>query len=103
MQRRRTGGVVGKAQRLGDTGAIIVPPFGNGTIATVATQHRTTDQREHGRQGMAFARQWRKSGISAKTSMRGCGCAIITVRLKTGFWFMRDVPGKQGPMWNKTL
>ena len=55
VQRRGTGGVVGKAQRLGDTGAILVPPFGKGTLATVATHHRTTGQREHGRQGMAFA------------------------------------------------
>src|SRR5262249_54434048 len=37
VQRRCTGSVVGKAQRLGDTGAIVVPPFGNGTIATVTT------------------------------------------------------------------
>src|SRR5215471_11101429 len=55
MQRRRTGSVVGKAQRLGDLSAIIVPPCSTGTIAAVATQHRTTGQREHGRQGMASA------------------------------------------------
>jgi hypothetical protein len=55
VQRRCTGGVVGKAQRLGDTGALIVPPCGHGTRATGATQPRTAGQREHGRQGMALA------------------------------------------------
>ena len=55
VQRRRTGGVVGKAQRLGDTVAVIAPPFGDGAIAARATQHRTTGQREYSGQGMAFA------------------------------------------------
>src|SRR4029450_528908 len=55
VQRRRTRRIVGKAQRLDDLGAVIAPPFGDGTIAAIATQHRTTGQRENGGQGMAFA------------------------------------------------
>jgi hypothetical protein len=46
---------VGKAQRLGNTAAVIAPPFGDGAIAAIATQHRTTGQREYSGQGMAFA------------------------------------------------
>ena len=46
VQRRRTRCVVSKAQRMRDTGAVIAPPFGNGAIAAIATQHRTTGQRE---------------------------------------------------------
>ena len=55
VPRRRTRGVVSQAQRLGDTGPVIAPPFGNGALAAIATQHRTTGQRKHGGQGMAFA------------------------------------------------
>jgi len=32
-----------------------------------------------------------------------CGCAVMRIYLGKGFWFMRGMPGKQGPMWNKTL
>ena len=39
-----------------------------------------------------------KQKISAQTSMRGRGCAIMRTRLGKGFWFMRGVPGKQDPM-----
>jgi len=47
--------------------------------------------------GWRFPRQWRKSGISANTSMSGGGCVIMRVDLGKGVWLMRSVPGKQGP------
>jgi len=47
--------------------------------------------------GWRVPRQWRKSGISAHTSMSGGGCVIMRVDLGKGVWLMRSVPGKQGP------
>ena len=37
VQRRGTGGVMGKTERMSDTGTIIASPFGEGAIAAVAT------------------------------------------------------------------
>jgi len=42
-------------------------------------------------------------GISAKTSMSGRSGALMMAHLGKGFWFIRGVPGKQDPMWDKTL
>jgi len=55
VQRCRTRRVVRKAQRLGNPSAVIASPCGDGALATIATQHRTTGQRKNGGQGMAFA------------------------------------------------
>ena len=55
VQRCRTRRVVRKAQRLGNPSAVIAAPFGDGALATRATQHRTTGQRKNGGQGRAFA------------------------------------------------
>jgi hypothetical protein len=46
MQRRGTGGVMGKTESLSDTGPIIASPFGDGALTAVATQHRTTGHGE---------------------------------------------------------
>jgi hypothetical protein len=48
VERGRTGGGVGKAERLRNPRAIIASPFGDGTLAARATQHRATRQREDG-------------------------------------------------------
>jgi len=53
--------------------------------------------------GGRFPRQWRKSGISANTSMSGGGCVIMRVDLGKGVWLMRSVPGKQGLAWDQPL
>ena len=48
VERSGTGGVVGEAEGLGESRIIIASPLGHGTIATIATQHRTTRQSEYG-------------------------------------------------------
>src|SRR6476620_6409871 len=53
VQRCRTGRVVGKARSASHTGTVIAPPFADGAIAAIATEHRATGQREDSRQGMA--------------------------------------------------
>jgi hypothetical protein len=55
VQRRRTRRVVGQAESVSDTGTVIAPPCGDGTLALGVTSHRTTGQRKHGGEGMAFA------------------------------------------------
>ena len=52
---RGTGGVVGKAEGLGESRPIIASPCGHGTLAAIATQHRTTRQSEDGTERMPFA------------------------------------------------
>ena len=93
---------MGKAQRLSDTGAIIVPPFGNGTIAAVATQRRQQASESMAGKGWRLPRQRRKSGIRRNLD-EGLRLCYNTSPPAAGLWFMRGVPGKQGPMWNKTL
>jgi hypothetical protein len=53
---------MGEAEGLGDPCAIIATPFGNGTLAARATQHRTTRQREDGGERMAFPTRFPKVG-----------------------------------------
>src|SRR4030095_1905238 len=48
VERRGAGSVVGKAEGLSEPRTIIMSPFGHGTIAAIATQHRTTCQSEYG-------------------------------------------------------
>jgi hypothetical protein len=48
VQRRGTGGGMRKTERMRNTGAIIASPFGDGALAAVATQHRTTGHGENG-------------------------------------------------------
>ena len=49
VERGRTGGAMGEAERLRHPRAIIASPFGDSAIAARATQHRTTRQSEDGR------------------------------------------------------
>lgn len=44
-----------KAERLGETSAIMASPFGDGALATSPTEHGATGQRQHCRQGMPCA------------------------------------------------
>jgi hypothetical protein len=55
VERGRTGGGVGEAERLRDACAIMASPCGDGTLGAHATQHRTTRQREDGGSRMALA------------------------------------------------
>ena len=48
VERRSTGDVVGEAEGVGEPRTIIASPFGHGTLAAIATQHRTTRQSEYG-------------------------------------------------------
>ena len=48
VERGRTGCGMGEAESLRDPRAIIASPFGDGTLAASATQHRTTRQCEYG-------------------------------------------------------
>ena len=53
---------MGEAESLRDPRAIIASPFGDGTLAARATQHRTTCQSAYGRERMAFATGLTKVG-----------------------------------------
>ena len=66
VERGRTGCAMGEAERLRDPCAIIAPPCGDGALAARATQHRTTRQREDGRERMAFAPRFTKVGQGSK-------------------------------------
>ncbi len=69
----------------------------------VATQPVQQDRDSMAQRGWRLPFAWRKSGMSAKTSMRGWGCGIMMIDLVKGFWFMGGVLAKQGPTWDKTL
>jgi hypothetical protein len=75
VQRCCTRRIVGKTQGLSDPSAVIAPPFGDGTLAARATQHRTAGQGENGGQGMAFtpttAKVW-KLGEDLDEGLRLC-------------------------------
>src|SRR6266851_4739482 len=53
--------------------------------------------------GWRLPRDWRKSGMSEKTSMSRWGCAIMTIDLDERVLGQRGVPVKQSPTWTKTL
>src|SRR4029077_8830381 len=47
--------------------------------------------------GWRLPRRERTSGISAKTSMSGRGCAIMMTHLGKGFWFIQGRAGEARP------
>src|SRR5215831_12210438 len=53
--------------------------------------------------GWRLPRALRTSGMSEKTSMSGRGGGIMKVGFPARVLDHEGVPGKQGPMWNKTL
>jgi len=62
MERGCTGGDMGEAEGRREACAVIASPFGYGTRVASPTEHRTTRQREDGRERMALATRLPKVG-----------------------------------------